>query len=209
MLFVLSGPSGTGKTTLCRMLTQACPKEFWFSVSHTTRPRRHMEEDGKDYHFASEGAFQDMIAKGAFLEWAKVYDAYYGTALVPVEEALERGYNVLLDIDVQGGLAVKKRRDDVTLIFIVPPSLAALEARLKGRGRDEPDALRKRLQAVMGEIERAFAAYEYIVVNDELGKALQDVLAITQSAPLKLSKRKQAVLEGFRQEWDQKQSCLK
>ena len=209
MLFVLSGPSGTGKTTLCRMLTQACPKEFWFSVSNTTRPRRHMEEDGKDYHFASEEAFQDMIAKGAFLEWAKVYDAYYGTALFPVEEALERGYNVLLDIDVQGGLAVKKGRDDVTLIFIVPPSLAALEARLKGRGRDEPDALRKRLQAVMGEIERAFAAYEYIVVNDELGKALQDVLAITQSAPLKLNKRKQAVLEGFRQEWDQKQPRLK
>ena len=208
MLFVLSGPSGTGKTTLCRMLTQACPKEFRFSVSHTTRPRRHMEEDGKDYHFASEGAFQDMIAKDAFLEWAKVYDAYYGTALVPVEEALERGYNVLLDIDVQGGLAVKKRRDDVALIFIVPPSLAALEARLKGRGRDEPDALRKRLQAAMGEIERAFAAYEYIVVNDELGKALQDVLAITQSAPLKLNKRKQAFLEGYRQEWAQRQLNL-
>ena len=168
-----------------------------------------MEEDGKDYHFASEEAFQDMIAKDAFLEWAKVYDAYYGTALFPVEEAVERGYNVLLDIDVQGGLAVKKGRDDVTLIFIVPPSLAALEARLKGRGRDEPDALRKRLQAVMGEIERAFAAYEYIVVNDELGKALQDVLAITQSAPLKLNKRKQAILEGFRQEWDQKQPRLK
>jgi guanylate kinase len=209
MLFVLSGPSGTGKTTLCRMLTQACPKEFWFSVSHTTRPRRHMEEDGKDYHFVSEEAFQDMIAKGAFLEWAKVYDAYYGTALVPVEEALERGYNILLDIDVQGGLAVKKRRDDVALIFIVPPSLAALEARLKGRGRDEPDVLRKRLQAAMGEIERAFAEYEYIVVNDDLGNALQDVLAITKSAPFKLNKRKQAVLEGFRQEWDQKQSRLK
>lgn len=209
MLFVLSGPSGTGKTTLCRMLTQACPKAFWFSVSHTTRPRRHLEEDGKDYHFASEEAFQDMIAKGAFLEWAKVYDAYYGTALAPVEEALERGYNVLLDIDVQGGLAVKKRREDVALIFIVPPSLAALEARLKGRGRDEPEVLRKRLQAVRSEIERAFAGYEYIVVNDELDKALQDVLAITQSAPLKLDKRKQAVLEGFRQEWDQRQPSLK
>ena len=209
MLFVLSGPSGTGKTTLCRMLTQAYPKKFWFSVSHTTRPRRHLEEDGKDYHFVSEGTFREMIADGAFLEWAEVYDAYYGTALVPVEEALKKGYNVLLDIDVQGGLAAKKRGEEVALIFIVPPSLAALEARLKGRGRDEPDALRKRLQAAMDEIERAFAAYEYIVVNDELNGALQDVLAITQSATLKLSKRKQAVLEGFRQEWDQKQTRFK
>lgn len=209
MLFVLSGPSGTGKTTLCRMLTQAYPKKFWFSVSHTTRPRRHLEEDGKDYHFVSEGTFREMIAEGAFLEWAEVYDAYYGTALVPVEEALKKGYNVLLDIDVQGGLAAKKRGEEVVLIFIVPPSLAALEVRLKGRGGDEPDVLRKRLQATMDEIERAFAAYEYIVVNDELNGALQDVLAITQSATLKLSKRKQAVLEGFRQEWDQKQTRFK
>jgi guanylate kinase len=191
------------------MLTQAYPKKFWFSVSHTTRPRRHLEEDGKDYHFVSEGTFREMIAEGAFLEWAEVYDAYYGTALVPVEEALKKGYNVLLDIDVQGGLAAKKRGEEVVLIFIVPPSLAALEVRLKGRGGDEPDVLRKRLQATMDEIERAFAAYEYIVVNDELNGALQDVLAITQSATLKLSKRKQAVLEGFRQEWDQKQTRFK
>lgn len=204
MLFVLSGPSGVGKTTLVRKLAESYPNRFWVSVSLTTRPRKKGEEEGKDYFFVSKEAFEERISQGGFLEWARVYDDYYGTPSAPLEEALKKGYNVLLDIDIQGGLAIRSQRDDVALVLIVPPSLSVLESRLKERGRDEADELKRRLGMAMAEMERAFQGYEYCIVNEDLPLALEEVYAITRSAPLKLKERKQRILEGFRREWTQK-----
>jgi guanylate kinase len=204
MLFVLSGPSGVGKTTLVRKLVESYPNRFWVSVSYTTRPKKRGEEEGKDYLFVSREAFKEKISKGVFLEWARVYDDYYGTPLAPLEEALKKGYNVLLDIDVQGGLEIQNQREDVTLVLIVPPSLSVLETRLKDRGRDDAGELKRRLGMAMAEMERACQRYEYLIVNEDPAMAIQETYRITQSAPLKLKSRKQRIFDGFLREWEQR-----
>lgn len=204
MLFVISGPSGVGKTTIVRKLIEAHPDEFWASVSCTTRSRKKGEEEGRDYFFVSKEAFKEKISKGDFLEWAKVYDDYYGTPLAPLEEAVKKGYNVLLDIDVQGGLAIQNQRDDVALVLIVPPSLSVLETRLIERGRDKGSELKRRLGMAMAEMERAFQTYEYLIVNEDLALALKETYGITQSAPLKLKSRKRKIFESFLREWEQR-----
>lgn len=177
-LFILSAPSGTGKTTLIQNLLKRHPEGFGglaFSVSHTTRKPREGEVDGKDYHFVDPAAFQAMIASDRFLEWAKVHDHLYGTSLDEVMPRLERGIDVLLDIDVQGAERVMARCPEAHGIFIMPPSYDDLERRLRQRARDHPEQIARRLAVSLSEIER-YDRYHYVIINDDAARA-SEVLA--------------------------------
>jgi guanylate kinase len=171
LLLVLSAPSGAGKTTLARRFQAAHP-EAMFSVSVTTRPPRGAERDGVDYHFASAARFAELVAQGAFAEWAEVHGKRYGTLRATVEEALRAGRIALFDIDVQGGEQLRRAfpRDAVT-VLIVPPSAGELERRLRLRSTDSDEAIAARLGAARAEVERALASYAYVIVNDDLDSA--------------------------------------
>ncbi len=167
-LFVISGPSGTGKGTLCAELLKDIGNEF--SVSMTTRGPREGEVHGKDYYFVTKEEFVANIEAGNFLEHATVFDNLYGTPKDMVLGRLERGYNVLLDIDVQGGLQVKKTMPEAILIFILPPSLAELRKRLEGRGTEDAAKIEKRLGQALNEI-KLIGEYDYYIVNDNIDEA--------------------------------------
>jgi guanylate kinase len=168
-LFVLSAPSGTGKSTVLRELRERCP-ELAFSISYTTRPRRGSERDGVEYHFVDVTPFRSMIVQGEFIEWAEVHGHFYGTARKNLEDLLQAGRDVLLDIDVQGGSAIKQAFPDATTIFLLPPSLEVLKERLAGRGTESPEELRIRLANARREL--AFQdRYDHRVVNDRLEEA--------------------------------------
>lgn len=167
-LFVISGPSGTGKGTLCAELLKDIGNEF--SVSMTTRGPREGEVHGKDYYFVTKEEFVANIEAGNFLEHATVFDNLYGTPKDMVLSRLERGYNVLLDIDVQGGLQVKKAMPEAILIFILPPSLAELRNRLEGRGTEDAAKIEKRLGQALNEI-KLIGEYDYYIVNDNIDEA--------------------------------------
>lgn len=179
LLLILSAPSGAGKTTLARRLLAAEPSAL-FSVSYTTRAPRGQERDGVDYCFVDEPAFRAMIAGGDFLEWASVHGHLYGTHRETVEAA-RQGKLVVLDIDVQGGNTIQRKHPEAVSVFILPPSMAELEHRLRGRKTDADDAIRKRLEAARAEIERGLATYDYVVVNDTVDGALQDLRAIVRA----------------------------
>jgi guanylate kinase len=176
LLIVISAPSGTGKTTLCHMLLKAFP-DMEFSVSYTTRKPRSGEVNGKDYFFVDRKTFERMIEEGDFLEWAEVYGNLYGTSKSQVLKALKEGKDILLDIDTQGALQVKKNFPEAVLIFILPPSLKELERRLKKRGTDDEETIKKRLQIAREEIRKALE-YDYIVVNDILEVAFERLRSI-------------------------------
>ena len=176
LLIVISAPSGTGKSTLCHMLLKAFP-DMEFSVSYTTRKPRSGEINGKDYFFVDRETFEKMIEEGDFLEWAEVYGNLYGTSKSQVTKALEAGKDILLDIDTQGALQVKKNFPEAVLIFILPPSLIELERRLRSRGTDNEETIEKRLRIAKGEIEKAFH-YDYLVVNDVLEVAFEKLRSI-------------------------------
>src|SRR5262245_59044641 len=159
---VLSGPSGAGKSTFVAGLLQDFP-DLRFSVSATTRPRRPHEVDGQDYHFLAEEEFQKRVGAGAFLEHAEVHGARYGTLEAEVSSTLRQGLSVLLDVDVQGGVHVKRRVPDAVLVFILPPSLQVLEQRLRQRGTEAEETIRRRLQRAPEEI-RHLSDYDYVVV---------------------------------------------
>ena len=167
-LYVISGPSGTGKGTVCGELLKEIGNEF--SVSMTTRDPREGEVDGKDYYFVSREVFLEHIEAGNFLEHATVFDNLYGTPKDMVLNRLERGRNVILDIDVQGGLQVKKAMPEAVLIFILPPSLAELRRRLEGRGTETAEKIEKRLGQALNEI-KLIGEYDYYIVNDDLNGA--------------------------------------
>lgn len=175
-LFVISGPSGTGKGTICKSLLQRRPDMF-YSVSATTRLPRAGETDGVHYHFIDKLIFKDMIERDEFMEWAEVYDNFYGTPKNPVLEALKRGTDVLLEIDVQGALKVKKKAPDAVYIFIVPPSLNVLRERIIGRGTDSIEVIDKRMAKAIGEMENLHE-YNYIVINEFLDEAVHKVESI-------------------------------
>ena len=177
ILLVLSAPSGTGKTTLARRLLSELPDAL-FSISVTTRQPRGREKDGVDYHFVDVTSFQERIERGDFVEWAEVHGHFYGSPRTVVDEARSRRGVAIFDIDVQGGLAIKRKQPDTVLVFVVPPSLEELERRLRDRGTDAEDTIRRRLLAARSEIERGVAAYDYIIVNDDLEHAYQDLHAI-------------------------------
>lgn len=176
ILIVLSGPSGAGKSTVIAALMKR-RDDIRFSVSATTRPPRPGETDGKDYFFISREEFDRMIGTDAFLEHAEYVSNRYGTPAAPVEENLTAGYNVLLDIEVQGAEQVLKKRPDAVSVFLCPPSLAELERRLRGRGTDAEEKIKSRLETARREYDKA-NNYTYIVVNDDAERAAAELDAI-------------------------------
>ncbi|MBR1806120.1 MAG: guanylate kinase [Selenomonadaceae bacterium] len=176
LLIVVSGASGTGKGTVCKKLLSELPNVH-YSISATTRQPRQGEVDGREYYFISEDEFKRWIADGKFLEYAEVYGNFYGTPLTKIEERLNRGEDVLLEIDVQGALNVKRKCPDGVYIFLLPPSLDELKCRIEGRGSETPDSLKRRLQAAVAEIQIG-REYDYAVVNDTVDKAVAQIEAI-------------------------------
>lgn len=172
----MSGPSGAGKGTVVAGLLRNRPDVF-LSVSSTTRPARRGEIDGVNYHFVSERDFIAGRDRGDFLETAEVYGNYYGTPRAPVEAVLREGRDVILELDIQGALAVKRALPESVLIFIEPPSLEELFSRLRGRRTEDPDALRRRVQAAYDEVKEK-GAYDHIVVNDRIEDAIAQVIRI-------------------------------
>ncbi len=191
---VISAPSGGGKTTLCHRLMRDL-SSVEFSVSHTTRPCRGAEVDGTDYHFIDETRFQAMIADGAFLEWAEVHGNRYGTAMERVECRLAQGLDVLFDIDVQGGNQIAQRMSDAVLVFIVPPSMAVLEERLRGRKTDSEQQIQTRLEAAAEEIKNALR-YTHWIVNDDIDSAYNELKSIVVSERIRRRSR-QTLIENF------------
>jgi len=179
-LLIVSGPSGVGKSTVCR---EVCRRtDAFLSVSCTTRQPGNGESDGVHYHFLSLDEFQRRIAEGRLIEYANVYGNYYGTPREPVEAAMQNGQTVILEIDVQGGLQVKRRYPQAKLIFVMPPDIDVLLERIEGRNRGEDAASKqRRLDTARSEIETARAQYDYLVVNDRLETAVDEVIRILEN----------------------------
>jgi guanylate kinase len=185
LMFVLSSPSGAGKSTLARRLLALEEGQMVMSVSVTTRPPRKGEVDGVDYHFLDRPAFDEMVAENAFLEYAEVFGNCYGTPLVPVQNALEAGTDVLFDIDWQGTQQLaQKMPKDLVRVFILPPSTHELERRLRGRGLDSDEVVARRMAKAADEISH-WAEYDYVIVNDDVDLALAKVRAILHAERLK------------------------
>lgn len=178
-LFVISGPSGAGKGTLVNEVLVANP-HIRLSISATTRSPREGEVDGEHYYFMSVDDFKKNIEEGNFIEWALVHSNYYGTPLGPVEESLEAGQSVILEIDVNGAFQVRNKLPETKLVFIAPPSLEVLEERLRGRGTETEDVIAFRLVNAKGEME-ASKEYDVIVVNDDLKEATKELLSVLES----------------------------
>jgi guanylate kinase len=176
LLFVVSAPSGAGKTTLCRAMTKIFPG-LHYSVSFTTRPPRPGDKDGRDYHFVSPGEFQRMLDGGEFLEWAEIYGHRYGTSGVLIKKIRAEGRDVILDIDEQGARQIKETERSAVFILILPPTLGELHRRLAGRKTENGSALAERLQKAKSEMTEA-RWYDYIIVNDALKKAEERLSAI-------------------------------
>jgi guanylate kinase len=195
MILILSSPSGAGKTTLTRMLMQDSALDLTLSVSVTTRKRRPSEADGIHYHFLPDRAeFERMKAAGELLEWAEVHGNGYGTPRAPVEKVLAEGRDMLFDVDWQGAKQVRERLgDDVVSIFLLPPSMRELRARLERRAEDTASSIDARFQNARTEIER-WRDYHYVVVNDDLTRAYRDVTAIVTAERLR-ARRVQAGVE--------------
>jgi guanylate kinase len=194
ILFIISAPSGTGKTTLCKQVTANIP-DLWHSVSYTTRQPRAGEEHGREYYFTDEVTFQSMIDRHEFVEWARVYGHLYGTPRKMVSDKIEQGIDVLLEIDVQGALQVKKKFDDAVSIFILPPSMAVLRQRLLTRASDSPEEIQRRLQKVKEEVW-SYREYAYIVRNDDLTRSLHDLESIFLGERLKTKRLNMAWIEN-------------
>jgi guanylate kinase len=178
LLLILSSPSGAGKTTLTRMLLEQCP-ELRFSVSHTTRPARSNEVDGRDYHFVDRVDFLDLVAHGAFLEWAEVHGNLYGTSTAEIDRARAtpgcRG--MIFDIDYQGARQIRSKVADIVAAFILPPSMEELERRLRGRASETEESVRRRFDVAQREIEH-YALFDYVVVNDDVQRAFDELRSI-------------------------------
>lgn len=192
-LIVISGPSGVGKSTVIKQVMSLYPN-LQFSVSATTRPMRPGEVDGKNYFFVDKAQFQKMIDEHALLEYAEYVGNYYGTPEGPLEQALEEGKDILLDIEVQGALNVKRLRPDAVLIFMLAPSFHEIEKRLTGRGDTSPELVRNRLERACWEYSQA-KQYDYLVVNDDVDKAAAEIRAILIAEKCKTSNRIQFLKE--------------
>ena len=187
LMLVLSSPSGAGKSTIARLLLEQ-EDNLELSISVTTRPRRSSEVHGVHYHFLEPKQFEKMKEHDELLEWAEVHGNYYATPRGPVEEAIENGRDILFDIDIQGTFQLyQKMRADVVSVFILPPSIAEMKPRLHRRAEDTDDVILKRLETAVGEMKH-WAEYDYVVVNDDLDRALGNVRAILRAERLKQSR---------------------
>ena len=182
-LFIVSAPSGAGKTTLVSGLIASDPL-VRKSVSFTTRKPRPGEENGRDYHFVTEEEFERMRARGEFLETARVHGNLYGTSRRAVERECAAGHDVLLEIDWQGAAQIRRILPDAVAIFIVPPSIEALEKRLRGRGQDSADVISRRVAAARGEISHV-GEFDYVIINEEFNRAAQDLISIIRAERLR------------------------
>ena len=193
LLFVLSSPSGAGKSTIARKLLEA-DADISMSVSATTRPMRPGEVDGVDYHFVSVDQFRQMATDGEFLEWAHVFDNRYGTPRAPVEAMLASGRDVLFDIDWQGAQQLYQQEGDVVRVFILPPSIEELERRLRARGTDNETVISSRMERAANEISH-WDGYDYVLVNDDIDRCFAQVCKILEVERLK--RKRQTGLIGF------------
>jgi guanylate kinase len=188
---VVSAPSGTGKSTvLARVLAEV--GDLRFSVSHTTRPPRPGERDGREYHFVERPAFEALVAAGGFLEWATVHGELYGTAMAEYERASGEGVDLLLDVDVQGAAQVRARLPEAVSVFLLPPSREILAERLRGRGGLAADRLEMRLRAAQAEVARA-QEYDYVLINDALDRCVSEVASILRAERLRTPRRGETV----------------
>ncbi|HYP56695.1 MAG TPA: guanylate kinase [Beijerinckia sp.] len=193
LMLILSSPSGAGKTTLTRMLLQTKELDLTLSISVTTRPRRSSEVDGIHYNFIKHKQFEALRDAGDLLEWAEVHGNFYGTPREPVEKILAQGRDVLFDIDYQGTQQVKqKTSEDVVTIFILPPSMKELRARLERRAEDPGEVIAKRLDNARNEIRR-WTQYDYVLVNDDLQRTFDDLLAILTAERRKAPRLKEGI----------------
>lgn len=198
LLFIVSAPSGAGKTTLVEHLVQILP-HLRMSRSYTSRPARPGERDGVDYHFISRAQFEDMIAAGAFLEWADVFGNLYGTAAADTTALMSTGQDVVMVIDVQGARQVKAHGIDHTSIFVLPPSFPVLERRLRGRSKDSEEQMQRRLATARAEVP-SYVEYDYVVVNDQLEPTvvrLQEIIAAERSRTHRMRVTAEEILASF------------
>ena len=169
---VISGPSGSGKTTVCREV--ATSLGWYYAVSHATRTKRENEVEGLDYLFISQEEFMTMVDQNEFLEWAKVYQNHYGTSKKVVKDRLDQGQSVIVDVDTQGALAIKKIMPEAILIFIKTKDIEELERRLKARGRDTEEEIQKRLEQTQEELKKV-SKYDHSVINDDLNTTIEEI----------------------------------
>jgi guanylate kinase len=174
---IISGPSGVGKTTICDHLVRRFKNRIVYSVSATTRIARKNEKNGKDYLFLTKGEFEEWIQKGKFIEWAQVHNHFYGTPKTNFEKVLKKGYNIILDIDVQGGITIKKKYPDGLYIFLLTKNAQVLKERLKKRKTDTRESIAERLKNARKEIT-SISEYDYVVVNDTIKKTTETISAI-------------------------------
>lgn len=194
VLYVVSGPSGAGKSTVIKKALEKV-ESFTFSVSYTTREKRPGEIEGKDYFFVSEEKFNELKSQGEFLEYAEVHGYYYGTSKFFIKEKLDKGFNIVLDVDVQGSLNIKKEMPhDSVLIFVVPPSYKELQKRLKGRGTENEKDLKKRLEDSKWEIQR-MDEFDYLLENKDVSESVNRLISIIIAEQLKISRIKDGLEE--------------
>lgn len=192
-VFIISGPSGSGKDTLLKELFKK-KSELRFSISSITREMREGETEGEKYNFISKERFEEMIAGDMLLEHNCYVGNYYGTPKAPVVDAISQGFDMVIEVDVNGAAQIKQKMPEAVAVFIMPPSFEELERRLRGRGTESYEVIKKRMDAALGEIARA-TEYDYIVVNDDIAVAVDDIISIIASNGLKLDNNRHIIEE--------------